>query len=569
MEVASEPTKIVGKSNMSNSLTVTAPVTTCESASGEFTLPVNCIRRRHILSVIIVLVVVGTAFLPTLRAVYELDDDHYLLWLSSRARIHEQLPERGSVLEVLRSEMFSRGRIEPIATLLFQFHSRWLVQNPRLHRICMLAVVLVTGWMLFLAGSRLTGSDFGGLLFSIWLMICPAAQNVWPHIVRSETAGMLLISGILFSVTSAANNRRLLSFMGLFLFFPLCFEKENFFLMAPAFAYLAWAFQRAAAISPDRSVFANPFGFLGIGFLAGVSIYVGVKSAGTGSHGAQSLQVSFSQALQVLLGAGGILRTLLANSFWCLPSLVGFAVWIKRRDRVSDRTRDLLVFSGLVLVPQVAIYMTRSSFEGRYAFPMLLGTVLPNTLAALYLWRSCPAWLPRTATAFAFVLFLARCWQIQLLENTNFTTETLAIKQVVEVAVSNIPSHGNAIVVAGPKSEHASAILTMIGYYGRPDCNVYLYQPNGTDGYADYGFQGLREIHDLMGKTVNCVVWLPGMENMLLPEDLTADLTDSTIQYEKLYLSLRHLGLTRIPHKLRYAVHSSVVHRSTSKTVVK
>lgn len=60
----------------------------------------NCIRRRHILSVIVVLVVVGTAFLPTLRAVCELDDDHYLLCLSNRARIHEQLPELGRVLEV-------------------------------------------------------------------------------------------------------------------------------------------------------------------------------------------------------------------------------------------------------------------------------------------------------------------------------------------------------------------------------------------------------------------------------------------------------------------------------------
>jgi len=100
MEVASEPTKIVGKSFMSKSLTVTAPATTSKSASGEFAFPVNCIRRRHILSVIIVLVVVGNAFPPTLRAVYELDDDHYLLWLSSRARIYEQLPELGSVLEV-------------------------------------------------------------------------------------------------------------------------------------------------------------------------------------------------------------------------------------------------------------------------------------------------------------------------------------------------------------------------------------------------------------------------------------------------------------------------------------
>ena len=507
-------------------------------------------RKSHVVALLAIVTVV---YFPAVYAWHELNDDHFLLYQSSSS-IHQQLPERPTLQEVFHADVTYRGHFAPVQIGLHFLHANLFGQHPWLFRSYLLLMAGVTAVFLYGFGTVYWDSAFAGFLFSIWLMICPAAGDVWPHMVRGESVGMFLISVILWLIWVPERNRPAASILAGTLFAVLCLEKENFFVLFPAFAWLAYSRGNQVGLAlAKKSHLRLTAGFCIVGITTGLVIFVVLLRADGASHAGKSMNLSSTDGVILISRLKSILMKLASNGMLFIPHVALVLIQWKA-GLLSRRILAGGILPLLIALPQILIYLTRDSFESRYAFPMMIAVALPGALAIDQIFSLVRRPKVRLILGLTVVAVFSRWAQVQITECMNLAAETQALRQFCKTIVQSIDEQATVILVAPQKSEGALASLTYIGYYGRPNSHVILFQPDGSDGHSEFGFSGRNSLDQIASGGADCVAFLPGSSSIISPELATCmneKLKLREIKFARHYLSLRSQKMIHVPDSFR------------------
>ena len=506
------------------------------------------------LYVVALLAIVAVVYFPAIFAWYELNDDHFLVYQSS-AHIHQQLPERPTLLDVFHGDVTRRGHFAPVQIVLHFLHANLFGQHPWLFRTYLLCMAAATATFLYGFATVYWNSAFAGILFSLWIMICPAASDVWPHMVRGETVGMFLIALILWLIWVPARNRRAASILAVTLFVVLCLEKENFFVLFPAFGWLACTKRSQPGLELAKKTHLRlAAGFCIVGIATGLVIFFVLLNADDASHAGKSLNLTSTDGLILILRLKSILIKLGTNGMLFIPH-VAVVLMLWKAGLLTRRILAIGIFPFLIALPQILIYITRDSFESRYAFPMMIAVALPGAMAIDQLFSRVKESKLRLLIGIAVIAVFSRWAQVQITESINFASETQALRQLCKSIVRSIDENGKVILVAPRKSEGALAVLTYIGFCGRPNSHVMISQPDGSDGDTEFGFTGQNLLAEVVLSDADCIIFLPGSSETIPPNlasSINARMKLQEITFNRYYVSLRSGKIVRVPDSFQF-----------------
>lgn len=506
--------------------------------------------------------IVGIVLLPALGATFEQFDDHNLIRIATSQRVHAQILPAFPLLRILVDDATIKGRFYPLVQIQAWLRAKVFGYDAFYDRLTLIGMAIATTFLIYGTMLNSMKDRMTAAVFTLSLMLCPAAHDLWPHFCRGEHIGMLLTSASLYCLSRSGHQRNMTGFdvVALIAFLLACLTKESFFLLAPALIWFRWQ-----GISSLEGASGQPpafprigFAFVLVAFLTGVAIAATLITASAGNQGSRSLHLTVERSLRALAGPGGIASVVLENSFCFIPLIVATAVWLLGATKKFPVNSKTIVFAGLVIIPQTLLYSTRSGFEARYAFPLLLGCAAVNAIALQSVLMS------EMQTVKIGVLLVGGVWllrfaQVQFTESLNLTAETSCMRRMVEDVAHNIPESGTVVVVAPPKTEAATSFVIQLGMLGRPNSRVYVRQPAGSDGDTEFGFTGYSNSDPVANEDVDCVVFLldkaacgpsPLYEN--------AHFTMKQIECCKYYVSFRRGQIVAVPQLLEYAFRNRI-----------
>ncbi len=467
---------------------------------------------------ILVATLVLICYGPALWGKYDYNDDFTLIWFGTKDRIHEQFPERPGLLEHVKTEA-QRGRFMPVFTSYIYLMGYFLGRNPLGMYLVASAIALASALLLYRAAREFFGPPWLGAFFAIAVMITNESgpAETWIYLIRGEKLGIPLLAASLYCLVVARRQSTpcFSDWLGLFYFGLASLTKENFILLTPAMvmARLWTSDVEGKARFRDRWRPLLPVVAAYVAWAILVALLIGwiAFSGGGTSHGGRSLHPSWTTVLGALAGPDGILRNLLPQAIWFIPCL-GW-LWGTMQRRTPFHQRQVLLLGGFVclwVLPQIVIYGTRGEMFGRYWLPMTIGLLLPSGLALqrLYEAKSC-RWI-FAVVCLAVTIWILRCGQVACFASLNHANRTRVWFACAEQVAKAVPSPAKVLLVAGPKSEHAITFLNLMGLFDRGGTQIFLSQPDGTDGFPSFCLKTGESGPPLNQNEFDAIVYLPG-----------------------------------------------------------
>gem|GEM_PF-2171024 len=500
------------------------------------------VNWRQAFVLVFLIFTVSLAYFPSLAANVELNDDHTILRWAHRTQIHPQIPDPPLGLSRFLHDSFGRGRCLPFCHVVWYAQALTFGDRIPVYRIFWMVVAVTTSVLFYFIANRLLNSDFLSLLFALSVVLCPAAADVWPHLIRGESIGLFLIAITLFSVVGNDKERLILQATGLLSFLLACLTKESFFLLSPAIAGLSWSWPQTPEGNQSRvRRLMMPLIYLGAGFLLGVVILLNTLWAGNESHGGRSLQQGMFLILARLFSLQGITGSLLSNSLYMIPFLAGLSLITFQSRKVNRKTiARTAAFCALWVIPQLLIYSTRPDYSLRYVFPALLIPLFLN-IWGLKQFTVCSSRWPSRCIATLMALWLIRCGQIQFFEARNLAEETKAFGTAIRIVTEHMRNQNQpALIVGPPKTEHSLSVLVALAASTGADTPVFLYQPDGTDRNW-FGFENRIVSAGFDGSLFSCALDLNTNSRALDRQFQNWNLVP--VPFRRSYLSLRKGGV--------------------------
>jgi len=433
--------------------------------------------------------------LPVFSTRFVLFDDQHDINLYSRMAT-TSFPQ--SLWLSIRTDFVGNGRIRPVYFAIRHILMAVFGSNPYTLHAVMAALGLLTALLLY-ESFRFLGLGVVAAIVSTHLVVlAPYASSVWIELGPAESWATVFLTISLFAMVRAAYQKQpthwdIVLITGVFLA-SLC--KETFILTLPALAWgrvALWAKVHGQTLSAAWRIHRRLLFFLLVllGFLLVASYlvilwggYFGGKITTAGMATPYLLlrgiwrEIVASTSLTILPGYGLVVFVV---------AVLAFAYWRAGAGSV----RWLIwggIFVALGVLPQVAIYATRTGFgRGRYWYPALIFGGIANALCLLWLqnyWRQaiyfvCLLWL----ALYGIVLGGIRANDYA----RSLQAQSDAAHQMITYLGNHIPSNAALGIVARPMDwEAITSVQTLLKNAGHADISYYLILVQPESSYSAY-----------------------------------------------------------------------------------
>lgn len=390
------------------------------------------------------LLVVTVVYAPQLGTPFELQDDHRII----APLVKPHTGALSTYVAELRSDMEQVGRFRPVNQVFDVIGPVVLGPRPLLWHVVSLLLALSVAALLFHVGKTAFASPAAGAVLALATLLAPdpGPTATWYRLGPKEAWGMLFLAAALALIVARRNE--VLTFVLIAL---AAYSKESFLLLVPAVVLLRGLRRRST------------FAYAALFATGMIALLIAVKTAGAQSYGGQSLGMTPS----------GLLRVLVADLLRAPALAVGFIPFLLALRYRRPAPASVLIFLAWA-GPQYALYATRGGFWDHYWLPCVVAFAAANAWGLSVLRGKL-----RAVALIVFALWTVNAMRVDLTAVRNHREKARVQQEAVRIAAEHVRPEDDLVIVhdAATQSEIARAFADFVRARGGRYRRAILHDP--------------------------------------------------------------------------------------------